>query len=873
MPTTAVTGSADAGGPAVGEPSRTSRRLQSVAPLLVSFLIPIGVLCAVAIARRQFPFGPGSRSLNDLGNAYVPLHAHLHDLLLGAARGDLLFTWNAALGTPFLPDYVINLSSPFAPLVAFFPRDRIELAVFVITVLKYGAAAAAMARYLRVTYGGSRWLAPVFGMSYALCAWGFDDGSYVPMWLDGLVALPLLLRAVEWGIARRPLWQPALVVALAWEANFYTGFMASALASLVLVVRLVTLPLTLRERGAAIGRLAVAFGAGLALTAPLLLPMLRAVRAAQPADTGSFVPAPWRAVIARLLPGTEGVGVTPSLATGSVVLLLAVGFLAEDRIPRPVRVAWGGLAAAVLLSFQWAPTQAAWHGFETPNGSRYRQAFVFSALLVILGWQTLRAGPLRPRVVVVGAAGVAACLLAASRDYVDEGVVAGVVVAAAVGVAALVAFQAARRMKGEGGRRWVAWVAVAIALLSVATQSAVADVRMDRLRAERYPTQQRTPDLRGAAWAAARRAEPEAGRTGRVDPGLILGSNSSLLLRADGSSYYSNAIAADQSHFFVAAGGGWGGLQRAVYAPPVAASDAVLAIARRVEATAAARGPGTSSPTVTVTAGAVAPFITVRPGARPDPRLGADPYEQHEFMLGSPVYERPAVAVRDRRALEVRPDASGSFRFSGRADAPATVFLSGRCIPGSTVLLWAPALVGAASADGAAPVPYLSPGSREPGVYTGAALRELGVVLPSGSFTVSLTVRGRSVIPRAAVACADGAALRSVVENLRRAAMTDVRVEGHGMSARVAADERGLMVAAVPEVPGWGCAVDGAEALPASSFHGLLAVDVPAGQHDVECSYRTPGLDAGLLVAAAGALLLIAATFVPRRRLRPSREV
>ncbi len=96
------------------------------------------------------------------------------------------------------------------------------------------------------------------------------------------------------------------------------------------------------------------------------------------------------------------------------------------------------------------------------------------------------------------------------------------------------------------------------------------------------------------------------------------------------------------------------------------------------------------------------------------------------------------------------------------------------------------------------------------------------------------------MIPGTAVACADVPALRSAVETLDRAAAGDVRVQGHGISARVAADAPALVVAAVPEVSGWGCAVDGHGTLPASSFHGLVAVDVPAGQHEVECSYQTP---------------------------------
>jgi hypothetical protein len=110
-------------------------------PYAVAFAVPVLVLCALARLRAQFPLGPGSRGFNDLGNAYVPLHAQLRDLLHGHASGDLFLAWNAALGAPLLPDYVVNLASPFAPLVALFPRDRIELAVFVVTIVKTGLRA------------------------------------------------------------------------------------------------------------------------------------------------------------------------------------------------------------------------------------------------------------------------------------------------------------------------------------------------------------------------------------------------------------------------------------------------------------------------------------------------------------------------------------------------------------------------------------------------------------------------------------------------------------------------------------------------------------------------------------------------------------
>ena len=41
---------------------------------------------------------------------------------------------------------------------------------------------------------------------------------------------------------------------------------------------------------------------------------------------------------------------------------------------------------------QIAFTHEVWHGFDSPNGSPFRQAFVVAGMLVILGWMSIAAG-------------------------------------------------------------------------------------------------------------------------------------------------------------------------------------------------------------------------------------------------------------------------------------------------------------------------------------------------------------------------------------------------------------------------------------------------------------------------------------------------
>ncbi|URN18731.1 YfhO family protein, partial [Streptomyces sudanensis] len=277
-------------------------------------MFAVFAVCAGDAASRTFPFGSRTRAVNDLGNQFVPFHAHLWDLLHGRAGAGPL-NWRSGYGTSLLPDLGTYLTSPFAPLVAVFPRERIDLAVYVVTVLKIGAAAAAMALVLLRQRRGGRWGAAALGAAYALCGWAVAEASYNPMWLDGLIAFPLLCLVAEWvRLGRRPVLGP-VVVAVCWVANFYTAYMATLGAALVLLARGGTRPRVL-------GRAAGTVLLGIGLAAPVLVPVFLGSRHAYPGWTRDFDPARWTDLAARVLPATYGF-FTPALFLGAGALLLA----------------------------------------------------------------------------------------------------------------------------------------------------------------------------------------------------------------------------------------------------------------------------------------------------------------------------------------------------------------------------------------------------------------------------------------------------------------------------------------------------------------------------------------------------------------------
>uniref|UniRef100_UPI001CED0388 YfhO family protein n=1 Tax=Streptomyces sp. NK15101 TaxID=2873261 RepID=UPI001CED0388 len=391
-------------------PNATPSRPPSARPAGPLAAVLAGVLSVLAVcggdaAARVFPFGPRRRAVNDLANQFVPFHAHLWDLLRGRADGGPLLDWQGGWGTSFLPDYGTYLSSPFAPLVALFPRGDIEYAVYGITVLKTAVAAAAMTFLLRRTGpAGPWWWAAVLGASYALCGWSLAEGTYNPMWLDGLIAFPLLCLVGEWvREGRRPLLGP-LVVAVCWLANFYTAYMATLGAALVLLVRLAA---TDSFRPRTLLRAVVTTGTGAGLAAPVLVPVFLGSRHAHPGAVRDFDPAAGTDFFARLLPATYSFS-TPAAFVCTAVPLLAAALLFRRDAPGRERWLWGGLCAAVAVSMQWGPTHLVWHLFATPNGSPYRQTFVLSGVLVLAAWTGLSHGLPDRRSLLGGAAVVLA---------------------------------------------------------------------------------------------------------------------------------------------------------------------------------------------------------------------------------------------------------------------------------------------------------------------------------------------------------------------------------------------------------------------------------------------------------------------------------
>ncbi|WP_328317871.1 YfhO family protein [Streptomyces sp. NBC_00388] len=799
-------------------PAATPRLRATVLAALLTVL----AVCAGDAAARIDPFGPRHRSISDLGNQYVPFHAHLQDLLHGRAHGGLLLNWQSGYGTSFLPDLGTYLSSPFALLVAFFPKDRIDLAVYLVTLLKTAAAAAAMAALLLALRPGRWWAAGLFGASYALCGWSVLEASYNPMWLDGLIAFPLLCLVGEWvREKRRPLLGP-LVVALAWTANFYTAYMATIGAALVLLVRLLVEEGGERRRIRVLLRAAGTVLLGTGLAAPLLCTVFLGTRHAYPGWSRTFAPASWTDVFARTLPATYSFS-TPALFLGTGTLLLACALVFHHAVPRRERAAWAGLVVLVTLSLQWRPTHLLWHAFATPNGSPYRQTFVLSGLLVIAAWTTLSYGVPRGRA-LAGGAGVLAAgagFAASSRTVtVYTYPLFGLGLAAVVAGLLLLGRSAHPASTPRGRAAVRGWPPVVAALLLVgaqAGQAAATTAYADRVKIHRlddYAPWGRHLDEEAAAVAGA-----DGWPRYRTDPGREQTTgNDPLLVGGEGGSYYSSMTPDPYTRMMAALGGGWTSRGRSVQSLDSPVTDAIFSVGARVRSAPGFRGAGA----VTVTRSAAPPLVTVRPPG-PVPRFGRSPFRNQELLLGARVYTYADACPAGTDVFYSAPDHTGPVRLGGGTAVELRGGQRGRR----------------------------------------AALQPMGPA-PGGA-AVTPHPHGRT-------ACLSRPRLARAVARLSSTGARSVRVTGDAVRARLPAGSRGTAVFAMPRISGWQCHAGHDADRPARSYLGLVAVPLTGGASSVSCTFRPPGLRIGSAAGGLAAAVLAGAAVVRRRRRgRPGR--
>ena len=372
-------------------------RLRKKRCLQLSFGIPAVTMLIAYIVNGVYPFGDRGVLIIDSLHQYLPFFTDFHQKL--ANSESLLYSFGGGLGYNMWATFAYYLASPLNLLMAAVPMEHVMDFMAYLILLKISLAGLFFGWYLTERNKGTDYMPVPFACMFALST--FIIGYYFNiMWLDSVMILPLVMKGIENIVEKKSgkLFCGALFYGL--YCNYYIGFMLclfSCLYFLVLWIGAKKFVLgDFIKSGLRFTWFALLAGG---MAAIVLVPAYMALGITESADN-SF-PAQikfytdwitqWTGHFALVEPiniydDQSGV----NIYCGVAVMILGILYILNKELRFTERASRVLLLGLFLVSMNFNMLNYIWHGFHIQNGLPNRFAFLYIALLLIMGFDALR---------------------------------------------------------------------------------------------------------------------------------------------------------------------------------------------------------------------------------------------------------------------------------------------------------------------------------------------------------------------------------------------------------------------------------------------------------------------------------------------------
>lgn len=372
--------------------SRIGKALSDSRAYWLSFLLPVAILFVSYIIFQVWPFGERSVLSLDLNAQYVYYYDYMYDVFAG--KESLFYSWSRNLSGEFMGIIGYYLASPFNFLVWIYPREMITEGLMTMMLAKAGAAGLSCAFFLRNHRSCDRMTTVLFSVMWALCGF-FIVQTMNPMWLDGLVALPLVAMGVERICDKRKFLLYVVSLVYIFVANFYIGYMTGIFSALYFLWYLASGRSKNRHVGEYCGSVLM-YGGGsvcaILMSCFMLLPVYKSLSNGkfEFSDPDYSLAENFNIadIFIKLFPteyDTVRMEGMPILYCGTLALVCAVMYFTCRRFTARERISSGVLLGMMVLFMYIRPLDMLWHGGQMPNWLPYRYSFMISFLLIVFG--------------------------------------------------------------------------------------------------------------------------------------------------------------------------------------------------------------------------------------------------------------------------------------------------------------------------------------------------------------------------------------------------------------------------------------------------------------------------------------------------------
>lgn len=365
----------------------------------LAFLIPFLAGVFICIGSGVFPFGENCLLHVDMYHQYCPFYAELQDKI--KQGGSFMYSWNLGLGSDFPSLYSYYLASPLNILLLIWPSKYLIEFMELSILVKIGLAGLFCFLFLEKRYQlvgkdknfHKNTLIPafVFSTAYALC--GFSAAySWDIMWMDSFALMPLIMLGLYRLVKENKVGLYYVALALSIWANYYLSIMIC-----IFTVFYFFLLFFEQKKGKWRALANFTWFSLLAggTAAAVILPEIAIIRYSASGDISFPETMEWYfnifAEVSRLSTVTEtytSFDHWPNLYSGAFSILLVVLYLMNRRISIKDKMLRMAMVLFFFVSFANNYLDFIWHGFDFPNQLPARQTFLFSFLILNMGFET-----------------------------------------------------------------------------------------------------------------------------------------------------------------------------------------------------------------------------------------------------------------------------------------------------------------------------------------------------------------------------------------------------------------------------------------------------------------------------------------------------
>ncbi len=370
-------------------------------PYIVAFGLPFLICVIICIGNGVYPFGDNCILHIDMYHQYCPFFTEfLNKLQTG---GSLQYSWNLGLGSDFVSLYAYYLASPLNFLILLCPKSHVIEFMTLLIILKISASGLTFFLYIRHHYKligkdgrmhkNQMIPALVFSTAYALS--GFVAAySWDIMWMDCIALFPLIMIGLERLVQEKKAGLYYITLALCIFCNYYISIMIC----IFLVFAFALLFFSQKKgKGGAILRFGWYSLLAGASSAILLLPEIAVLSVSGSAEGGFPKTAEFYFNILEEL--GRGAAVTsvytgndhwPNLYAGAFSLFLVWIYVLNRRISWKEKAPRIAMLVFFLVSFAENQLDYIWHGMHFPQALPGRQSFLYSFVLLSMGFAAVR---------------------------------------------------------------------------------------------------------------------------------------------------------------------------------------------------------------------------------------------------------------------------------------------------------------------------------------------------------------------------------------------------------------------------------------------------------------------------------------------------